>query len=86
MFCKALTSQCKKQGPGLYSSMYMFFGHVTCATRGYGTQEVLGAKGIIWVLEKLNEAKGKLGKKRFHEYSSVSALYIMLGCKTWTPL
>ncbi len=64
MFCKALTSQCKKQGPGLDGSMYIFFGHVTCATRGYVTWEVLGAKQIIWVLEKLNGAKGRLGKKK----------------------
>jgi len=43
--------------------MYIFFGHVTCAIRGYVTWEVLGAKRIIWVLGKLNEAKGRLGKK-----------------------
>ncbi len=58
MYHKTLTSQGKKQGPGLYGFTYIFFGHVTCATRGYETWEVLGAKQIIWVLEKINEAKG----------------------------
>jgi hypothetical protein len=46
----------------------------------------MGAKRIIWVVEKLNEAKGKLGKKRLHQYTSVNATYIMLGCKSWRPL
>ncbi len=86
MYCKTLTSQGKKQGPGLYGFTYYFFGHVTCATRGYVTWEVLGAKQIIWVLEKINEVKGRLEKKRLHEYSSVNASYIILGCKSWRPL
>jgi hypothetical protein len=35
----------------MVSHIYIF-GHVTCATRGYVTWEVLVAKQIIWVLEK----------------------------------
>ncbi len=73
MYCKTLTSQGKKQGLGLYGFTYIFSGHVTCATRGYVTWEVLGAKQIIGVLEKKMRQKVDWGKK-----GCMSTLQLML--------